>query len=86
MMPPARSSRENIATCSRSGATADISRAAGPGDAEGNQGFWLESRWHSVPYDAGIAAQIRMAADAPPGADRFTYAAHCYTPCFALPP
>ena len=34
-MPPARSSPENIATCSRSGARADISRAAAPGDAEG---------------------------------------------------
>jgi hypothetical protein len=35
MMPPARSSRESIATCSSSGARADISRAAAPGDAAG---------------------------------------------------
>src|SRR5690242_18056432 len=49
MMPPARSSRENIATCSSSGARADTSRAAAPGDAEGDQGFCLESRWDSVP-------------------------------------
>ena len=35
MMPPARSSRESIATCSSSGARADISRAAAPGAAVG---------------------------------------------------
>ena len=47
----------------------------------GDQGFCLESRWDSVPYEAGIAAQIRMAAETPPNADRFTRAAHYYAPC-----
>jgi hypothetical protein len=47
----------------------------------GDQGFCLESRRDSVPYEAGIAAQIRMAAETPPDADRFTRAAHYYTPC-----
>jgi hypothetical protein len=47
----------------------------------GDQGVCLESRWDSVPYEAGIAAQIRMAAETPPNADRFTRAAHYYTPC-----
>jgi hypothetical protein len=47
----------------------------------GNQGVCLESRWYSVPYEAGIAAQIRMAAETPPNADRFTRAAHNYSPC-----
>ena len=32
----------------------------------------------SVPYDAGIAARIRTAAQTPPNADRFTRAAHGY--------
>jgi hypothetical protein len=41
----------------------------------------LESRWYSVPYEAGIAAEIRMAAETPPNADRFTRAAHNYSPC-----
>ena len=47
----------------------------------GNQGNCLESRWDSVPYEAGIAAQIRMAAETPPNADRFTRQAHNYPPC-----
>src|SRR6476660_2191923 len=42
----------------------------------GDQGACLESRWHSVPYEAAIAAQIRMAAEIPPNADRFTRGAH----------
>jgi hypothetical protein len=81
MMPPARSSRESIATCSSFGAGADISRAGAPGRCTGNQGVCLESCWYSVPYEAGIAAQIRMAAETPPNADRFTRQAHNYPPC-----
>ena len=47
----------------------------------GNQGVCLESRWDSVPYEAGIAAQIHMAAETPSNADRFTRQAHNYPPC-----
>jgi hypothetical protein len=80
MTPPARSSRESIATCSRSGARVDTSCAAAPGDAAGIK-VCLESRWDGVPYETGIAAQIRMAAETPPNADRFTRQAHNYPPC-----
>jgi len=44
----------------------------------GDQGACLESRWQSVPYDVGIAAQLRMPAETPPDADRFIRAAHHY--------
>jgi hypothetical protein len=47
----------------------------------GNQGVCLESRWDSVPYEAGIAAQIHMAAETASNADRFTRQAHNYPPC-----
>ena len=42
----------------------------------GDQGNCLASRWPSVSYEAGVAAQIRMLAETPPNADRFTRAAH----------
>ena len=44
----------------------------------GDQGACLESRWQSVPYDVGVAAQLRMAAETPPDADRFMRGAHNY--------
>ena len=44
----------------------------------GDQGACLQSRYRSVPYDVGIAARTRMAAQTPPNADRFTRAAHGY--------
>ncbi len=44
----------------------------------GDQGACLENRWQSVPYQAGIAARDRMAADTPPNADHFTRATHRY--------
>jgi len=44
----------------------------------GDQGACLESRWQSVPYDVGVAAHDRMAAETPPNADRFTRGAHHY--------
>ena len=44
----------------------------------GDAGACLQSRYRSVPYDAGIAARTRMAAQTPPNADRFTRAAHGY--------
>jgi hypothetical protein len=44
----------------------------------GNQGACLQSRWQSVPYDVGVAAQIRMAAETPANADRFMRMAHHY--------
>src|SRR5580658_5844558 len=42
----------------------------------GDQGFCLQSRCWSVPYDIGVAAQIRMLAELPPNADRFAQSAH----------
>ncbi len=44
----------------------------------GDQGACLQSRCWSVPYETGVAAHIRMAAETPPSADRFTRAAHHY--------
>ena len=44
----------------------------------GDQGFCLGSRWQSVPYDDGLAARNRIAAERPRNADRFTRAAHHY--------
>jgi hypothetical protein len=44
----------------------------------GDQGFCLQSRWQSVPYDVGLAAQYRMLAETPPNADRFLRSAHNY--------
>jgi hypothetical protein len=44
----------------------------------GDQGACLRSRWQSVPYDVGIAAQMRMPAETPPNADCFTRWAHHY--------
>ncbi len=46
----------------------------------GDQGACLQSRCWNVPYDVRIAAQIRMDAEAPPNADRFTRGAHHYGP------
>jgi hypothetical protein len=54
----------------------------------GDQGACLASRWASVPYKAGVAADIRMRAETPPNADRFTRAAHYLTPdsgCLHIP-
>ena len=42
----------------------------------GNPNACLGSRWHTVPYDAGIAAHRRMAADTPSNANRFAFIAH----------
>lgn len=44
----------------------------------GDQGFCPQSRWQSVPYDVGVAAQYRMLAETPPDADSFTRGAHNY--------
>ncbi len=41
-------------------------------------GACLQSRYGSVPYEAGIAAHNRMLAETPANADRFTRAAHGY--------
>ncbi len=46
----------------------------------GDQGACLQSRWQSVPYDVGVAAQMRMAAETPPNANGFTFGAHHYAP------
>ncbi len=46
----------------------------------GDQGFCLQSRCRSVPYDVSIAAELRMDAEAPPNADSFTRGAHHYGP------
>ncbi len=44
----------------------------------GDQGACLQSRWQSVPYDAGVAAHDRMLAEASANADRFIRMAHHY--------
>jgi hypothetical protein len=44
----------------------------------GDQGFCLQSRAQSIPYDAGVAAYERMLAETPPNADRFMRGAHHY--------
>jgi hypothetical protein len=44
----------------------------------GDQGACLQKRWTSVPYDVGHAAEMRMLAETPPNADRFTRLAHHY--------
>jgi hypothetical protein len=44
----------------------------------GDQGFCLQSRWQSVPYDVGIATFYRMIEATPPDADRFMRGAHHY--------
>jgi hypothetical protein len=44
----------------------------------GDQGACLESWWTTVPYDVGVAAQIRMSTETPPNADRFLRMAHHY--------
>jgi len=54
----------------------------------GDQGTCLSNRWPSVSYEAGVAAQIRMRAETPPNADRFTRAAHYfayYSICLHIP-
>jgi hypothetical protein len=42
----------------------------------GDQGYCLQSRSASVPYDVGVVAQIRMLAELPPNADRFARPAY----------
>jgi hypothetical protein len=44
----------------------------------GDQGACLQSRWQSIPYDAGIAARERVFLDTPADADRFARMAHNY--------
>jgi hypothetical protein len=45
----------------------------------GDQGFCLQSRWTTVPYEVGLAAHMRMIAATPADADRFTRGAHHYS-------
>ena len=42
----------------------------------GDQGFCLQSRCWDIPYDAGVAAHLRMIAALPPGADSYMVTAH----------
>ncbi|MGA7789560.1 MAG: hypothetical protein WCA56_15510 [Xanthobacteraceae bacterium] len=46
----------------------------------GDQGFCLQSRCPSIPYDAGNAAHMRMIAETPANADKFIRMAHYYPP------
>jgi hypothetical protein len=42
----------------------------------GDQGACLQSRWTSIPYEAGVAAHRQMTAETPREADRFARMAH----------
>jgi hypothetical protein len=59
MMPPARSSHENTATCSSSGAGADISRAAALGDAEGIRALAWRPAGTAFPTKPALQRKFR---------------------------
>ena len=44
----------------------------------GNQGACLQSRWQSIPYEAGVAAHRQMTASTPRDADLFARMVHHY--------